>query len=69
MMSLATRHRQCHGLRRGQLVEVCSQRGILATLDSDGKTDGLPFMPEMAQFCGRQFRVFRRAEKVFLDYY
>ncbi len=51
------------GLRSGDLVEVRSEREILSTLDADGKLDGLPFMPEMLQFCGRRFRVFRRAEK------
>jgi hypothetical protein len=53
--------------RRGDLVEVRSQEEILATLDADGKLDGLPFMPEMAQFCNRTFRVHRRAERIFLD--
>jgi hypothetical protein len=51
------------GLRAGDLVEVRAEQEILSTLDSNGKLDGLPFMPEMLQYCGRQFRVFRRAEK------
>jgi hypothetical protein len=34
-----------------------------ATLDQNGSLDGLPFMPEMLQFCGRTFRVHRRADK------
>jgi hypothetical protein len=67
-MSSAT-GRNSRRIQRGQLIQVRSHSEILATLDSDGKTDGLPFMPEMAEFCGRQFRVFRRAEKVYLDYY
>lgn len=49
-------------LTRGQLVEVRSAREIAATLDVDGKLDGVPFMPEMANQCGRRFRVFRRAD-------
>lgn len=49
-------------LTRGQLVEVRSAREIAATLDADGKLDGVPFMPEMAIQCGRRFRVFRRAD-------
>jgi hypothetical protein len=49
------------------MVEVRSLGEILATLDAEGKLAGLPFMPEMQQFCGRKFRVYRRAEKVFLD--
>jgi len=51
------------GLRAGDLVEVRTEGEILSTLDEDGKLDGLPFMPEMFQFCGARFRVFRRAEK------
>jgi hypothetical protein len=49
-------------LTRGQIVEVRTAREIAATLDGDGKLDGLPFMPEMAVHCGRRFRVFRRAD-------
>jgi hypothetical protein len=47
---------------RGQLVEVRSAREIVATLDTAGKLDGIPFMPEMAVYCGRSFRVYRRAD-------
>jgi len=53
--------------RRRDLVEVRSQSEILATLDAQGWLAGLPFMPEMAKFCGRRFRVHRRASKVFID--
>jgi len=49
------------------LVEVRSEGEIRATLDAQGKLDGLPFQEEMVQFCGRRLRVFRRAERVFLD--
>lgn len=49
-------------LVRGQIVEVRSAREIAATLDVDGKLDGLTFMPEMALFCGKRFRVDRRAD-------
>jgi hypothetical protein len=51
-------------LRAGDLVEVRSIDEILSTLDATGTLDGLLFMPEMAQFCGQRFRVFKRAEKV-----
>ena len=47
----------------GALVEVRSASEVLATLDPDGKLDGLPFMPEMLQYCGRRFRVFKSAHK------
>jgi hypothetical protein len=50
-------------LRAGDWVTVRSLPEILATLDSDGKLDSLPFMPEMIRFCGRKFVVAKRAEK------
>ena len=51
-------------LRHGDVVEVASAAEILATLDEQGKLDGLPFMPEMLQYCGRRFTVDKRAEKL-----
>jgi hypothetical protein len=51
-------------LRRGDLVEVKSHSEILATLDERGALAGLPFMPEMAPYCGRRFTVDRRADKI-----
>jgi hypothetical protein len=50
-------------LRVGELVEVKSRGDILATLDENGQLDGLPFMPEMLDYCGRTFRVYKRADK------
>jgi hypothetical protein len=50
-------------LRAGDWVQVRSEQDILTTLGADGKLDGMPFMPEMLQFCGRRMRVFRRADK------
>lgn len=43
--------------RVGQTVWVLGLKDILKTLDSDGKLDGLPFMPEMIPYCGRPFRI------------
>jgi hypothetical protein len=51
-------------LRRGDVVEVRSPGEILATLDERGTLDDLPFMPEMAAFCGRRFLVDVRTERV-----
>jgi hypothetical protein len=51
-------------LQSGDLVEVRSPAEIIASLDVDGKLEGLPFMPEMLNFCGKRYRVSRRAEKV-----
>jgi hypothetical protein len=47
----------------GDLVEVRSKAEIVKTLDQNAQLDGLPFMPEMFAFCGRQFRVLKRAHK------
>ena len=50
-------------LRAGDVVRVRSEAEILATLDADGRLDGMPFMPEMLQQCGREVQVYRRADK------
>ncbi|MBV9544698.1 MAG: hypothetical protein JOY61_10000 [Chloroflexi bacterium] len=51
-------------LRNGDIVEVKSPGEILATLDAQGATDGLPFMREMMQYSGRRFVVSKRAQKI-----
>lgn len=50
-------------LRTGDLVEVKSPAEILQTLDGDGTSDRLPFMPEMVEFCGKRFHVSKRVVK------
>jgi hypothetical protein len=52
-----------HKLRKGDLVRIRSADEILSTLDSDGTVDGLPFMPEMLQYAGREFRMQSSAHK------
>ena len=47
----------------GEWVEVRTKEEILKTLDNKGQLNGLPFMPQMFQFCGRRFRVYKRAHK------
>jgi hypothetical protein len=47
----------------GDLVEVKSADEILQTLDDNGTSDRLPFMPEMLAFCGKRFHVSLRAVK------
>jgi hypothetical protein len=51
-------------LRAGELVEVRSEEEILATLDDTGALDSLPFMPEMLEYCGQQFTVYKVANKL-----
>jgi hypothetical protein len=50
-------------LRAGEWVQVRSAEEILATLDADQALDGLPFMPEMLQYCGKRLRVYKSAHK------
>lgn len=50
-------------LRAGDWVEVRSRAEILGSLDGDGRLDGLPFMPQMFEYCGLKFRVSKRAHK------
>jgi len=54
-------------LQPGELVEVRSIKEIFATLDDQGKLAGLRFNPEMARFCGRRFKVFKRLEKIITE--
>lgn len=51
-------------LRRGDLVEVRSPAEILSSLDETGALELLPFMPEMAMYCGRRFKVDRRIDRL-----
>lgn len=50
-------------LKPGDWVEVRSREEILRTLDRDGYFEGMQFMPEMLQYCGQRFQVYKRAHK------
>jgi len=50
-------------LKAGDWVEIRSKQEILATLDQNGRLDALPFMPQMFQFCGQRFQVYKSAHK------
>jgi hypothetical protein len=54
-------------LNPGDWVEVRSLHEIVSTLDEKGKFKGLYFMPEMESFCGKKFKIFRKAEKIKLE--
>ena len=56
-----------HTFIAGELVEVKSAAEIAATLDADGRLDGVPFMPEMLAFSGRKLKVVRRADKTCVE--
>ena len=51
------------GLQVGDWVEVRPLDEILSTIDAQGSLDAMPFMPEMARFCGQRFQVFKSAHK------
>lgn len=53
--------------KAGDWVLICSAEEIEATLDVDGRTDGLSFMPEMAAYCGRAFRIGRAGTTVCIN--
>jgi hypothetical protein len=55
------------GLKSGDVVEVRGAREIRATLDERGAFEGVPFMAEMERYCGRRFRVFKRADKICVE--
>jgi hypothetical protein len=56
--------RQRFGLCPGDFVEIRCLDEILHTLDDNGTLDGVPFMPEMAAYCGTRARVLRRVDKL-----
>jgi hypothetical protein len=58
---------QSKPLLPGTMVTVRPIHEIVATLDKAGAIEGLPFMPEMAPFVGKQFPVWRRVEKTCVE--
>ncbi|GMU95631.1 hypothetical protein [Ignavibacterium sp.] len=54
-------------LKPNQLVKVRPLNQILHTLDTEGCLDGLPFMPEMIEYCEKIFRIASKVEKTCVD--
>lgn len=54
-------------LQAGEYAQVKSMREISLTLDERGRHKGLYFMPEMEQFCGKQFKIFKKVETILLE--
>ena len=50
-------------LRSGDWVEVRSKAEILRSLDNSGRLEKLPFTPQMFEYCGQRFKVYKRAHK------
>lgn len=57
----SNRHEQ---LRVGDVVRLRDPKIVLATLDSTGSFESVPFMPENLNYFGRPFRVSKRVEKI-----
>lgn len=47
----------------GDWVQIRSKQEILGTLDKSGRLEGLPFMPQMFNYCGKSFKIFKVAHK------
>jgi CelD/BcsL family acetyltransferase involved in cellulose biosynthesis len=56
-------------LAPGTMVQVKSEGEIRATLDERGTLEGMPFMPEMVQYCGQRFPVSGWAHKTCVEGY
>lgn len=54
-------------LKPNDWVIVRLEKEIFDTLDAQGKLRGLRFTPEMAKFCGKRFRVYKRLDKILLE--
>ena len=52
---------------QGQVIVIRSSEEIAATLDADGKLEGLLFMPEMACYCGSNAIVHRNVDKTCVE--
>jgi hypothetical protein len=52
----------------GDAVQVRSFAEIAATLDDSGMLEGMPFLPEMLEYCGRTMTVRWRVNKVLQGY-
>lgn len=54
-------------LQPGEWVEVRSAKEIFATLNEKGKLRGLTFTPEMVEYCGKRFRVYKRLSQIIIE--
>jgi len=53
--------------KEGDLVEIKSFAEIFKTLDKEGRHRGLSFTKEMISFCGKQFKVYKKLERIVLE--
>ncbi|MFX0140481.1 MAG: hypothetical protein ACFFDN_42975 [Candidatus Hodarchaeota archaeon] len=52
-------------LKPGEVVKVRSREEIQQTLDEKNQFKGVDFMKGMWQYCGQEFKVFKRVEKIY----
>ncbi len=57
------------GIQTGDVVTVLSYGEILRTLDEHNCCEGLLFMPNMRQYCTRQFKVLKRVKWIYNEKY
>lgn len=56
-----------NSFHHGQAVRIRSAAEVAATLDAEGRLEGLPFIPEMVRFCGTRARVHRNVNKTCVE--
>lgn len=52
-------------LKAGDMVKVRPLDEIRKNLDKNGQYKGMLFIPDMAQYCGGTYRVYKRVNKIF----
>jgi hypothetical protein len=61
---LQTTPKEVLNLQPGERVRIKSRREIVATLDTENRNRGLRVDPDQMLFCGREFRVLRRINRI-----
>jgi hypothetical protein len=56
--------RKVLNLQKGEIVKVRSSEEISNTLDEKNKYERCEFMESMWQYCGKEYKVFKRVEKI-----
>ena len=60
-------HIEVLNLQPGEWVRVKPEPMILATLDACGRYKGLAWIPCMHAYCGKEYRVYKKVEKIILE--
>lgn len=67
LVGATTASHEILNLQPGDWVEVRSEQEIRERLDQHGRTQGLLWMSNMARFCGKRYRVYKRVERMMLE--